>query len=229
MKKFLELFKVYEWIFVALAFILLIVLGIVYKANVFEIISVLLGLLACTINGKRKKYAFVFYVFYVTIYGIVSFINKQYGEFALNICINLPLYLFTLYKFYLKKNRNSGSTEFTINKISKTMIIVIVIFIPAVTGLYGFLLSLIEGSKLPYLNALATSVALIATFLATKQILEQWIFWILYSVVLTILWTLNYMETQSGGFLYIVLNAIYILVNIYYLIDWIKIKKVQNN
>ena len=97
-KKFINIFKYYEWIFVIASLITLITLGIVYKSGALELISVILGLLSATLNGKRKKYAFFFYTVYVILYGTVSFIEKQYGEGVLNLCINLPIYLFTLYR-----------------------------------------------------------------------------------------------------------------------------------
>ena len=231
LKKLFNVFRIYEWIFVIISFLLLIILGIVFKANALEIISVLLGLLSATLNGKRKKYAFFFYSVFVILYGTMAFINKQYGEGILNLCINLPLYLYTLYKFYLKDRKNDNKEEknkgFKISGINKYLVIGIIIFIPLVTGLYGYILS-IFSSKLPYLNALATAFAIVAVVLASKTSIYQWIFWILYSVVLTIIWSLNYFIDNSGGLLYLVLNLVYIIVNIYCFVQWIFIKKKQN-
>lgn len=238
MKRLLKIFNLYELIFITISLLLLIGLGIYNLIfnfsvlNIFELISVILGLLAATLNGKRKKYAFFFYSVYVTIYGIISFISKQYGEGVLNIAINLPMYLYTIYNYYIKdkrsdKNIESSQKDFKINKINKYMIIGIILFIPIITGLYGFILSLLK-SNYPYLNALATSLALVSVFLATKGILEQWYFWIFYSIILIVIWVLNYINSGSSGLLYIALNIIYVIVNTYFLIKWYIIYKKQN-
>ncbi len=238
MKRLLKIFNLYELIFITISLLLLIGLGIYNLIfnfsvlNIFELISVILGLLAATLNGKRKKYAFFFYSVYVTIYGIISFISKQYGEGVLNIAINLPMYLYTIYNYYIKdkksdKNIESSQKDFKINKINKYMIIGIILFIPIITGLYGFILSLLK-SNYPYLNALATSLALVSVFLATKGILEQWYFWIFYSIILIVIWILNYINSGSSGLLYIALNIIYVIVNTYFLIKWYIIYKKQN-
>ena len=238
MKRLLKIFNLYELIFITISLLLLIGLGIYNLIfnfsvlNIFELISVILGLLAATLNGKRKKYAFFFYSVYVTIYGIISFISKQYGEGVLNIAINLPMYLYTIYNYYIKdkrsdKNIESSQKDFKINKINKYMIIGIILFIPIITGLYGFILSLLK-SNYPYLNALATSLALVSVFLATKGILEQWYFWIFYSIILIVIWVLNYINSGSSGLLYIALNIIYVIVNTYFLIKWHIIYKKQN-
>ena len=238
MKRLLKIFNLYELIFITISLLLLIGLGIYNLIfnfsvlNIFELISVILGLLAATLNGKRKKYAFFFYSVYVTIYGIISFISKQYGEGVLNIAINLPMYLYTIYNYYIKdkrsdKNIESSQKDFKINKINKYMIIGIILFIPIITGLYGFILSLLK-SNYPYLNALATSLALVSVFLATKGILEQWYFWIFYSIILIVIWVLNYINSGSSGLLYIALNIVYVIVNTYFLIKWYIIYKKQN-
>lgn len=227
-KKFINIFKYYEWIFVIASLITLITLGIVYKSGALELISVILGLLSATLNGKRKKYAFFFYTVYVILYGAVSFIEKQYGEGVLNLCINLPIYLFTLYKFYIRDRKKENTGEFNITSIKKIEIILIIIFVPLVCGLYGYILSLFN-SKLPYLNALATAFAVVACYLASKTSLYQWIFWNLYSVVLTVIWAINFTSNGSNGLLYLALNIIYFIINIYCLIIWINIKKEKNN
>ena len=73
MKKILKIFAWYEWIFVICSLITLLGLGIYNSIENFkysiilELTSVILGLLSCVLNGKRKKYAFFFYSAYVIL------------------------------------------------------------------------------------------------------------------------------------------------------------------
>lgn len=227
MKNFLKMYKWYELVFMLVSFIALITLGIIFRGDniyllVFELISTICGLVAAMTNFKRKKYAFIFYSVYVTIYGIISFFNKQYGEGVINLAFNLPLYLYTLYKLYFKIKDNNS--EFQINSLNLKGWIIIIVFIPVVTVGYGFLLKYLNSS-LPFENALATSLALIAAFLASKAIKEQWLFFLFYSIVLTYIWTSNYINGGTSGFTYLVLNIIYIIFNLYGFILWYKLAK----
>lgn len=226
MKSVLKIFKVYEWIFLFIAYATIITFSVLYKSEVLEIISVLVGMMAVMLNMGRKKYCFFFYATYATIYGISSFINKQYGEAILSVLYNLPVYLYTLFNFYIRKKSDTKDSEFKINHISKFEIILIVIFIPVITAGYGFLLKYI-GSNQPFFNALASSLAIVSCYLASKTIREQWIFWILYSVVLVYIWCENYLSTGQAGLLYLILNAFYIIVNIYGYVTWIIYEKNQ--
>ena len=112
----LPIFSLLEWVMILCCLITFITLGVIYKSSIFEIVSVIFGLFAVTLNMKRKKYAFAVYSLYVLIYGIVSIVQKQYGEGILNLVYNLPVYLYTLYKYYFSKNKNDTS-DFKISKL----------------------------------------------------------------------------------------------------------------
>ena len=82
------------------------------------------------------------------------------------------------------------------------------------------------NSNYPYVNALATSFALVAVFLTSLGVTWQWLFWTFYSSTNAVLWSLNFVNSNQG-LLYIVLSCIYVTINTYSLITWIKEKKIQ--
>lgn len=219
MKKVINIIS-FEWLIYILSILLIFVLACIYKSGIFELISTLLGLVAVSLNSKKKTQCFFFYVFYVLIYGIVSIINKQYGEGILNLCYNLPLYLITLYHLYIKRSEKKVDN---IVNLSRNQWLYIVFFIPLVTLVYGYVLLLIKSNN-PFFNALATAFSLVAAFLASKFVKQQWLFWICYSLVLTYIWLVNFLESQTGV-LYLVLNIIYIILNINGYITWNKLEK----
>lgn len=214
-----KVLKLWEWIFLFVAYTTMITFGIIYKNHVFMILSTLLGLLAAMLNMEAKKYCFFFYAVYVAIYGIFSFLGKQYGEGVLNLCYNLPLYLYTIYRLYYLEKKRGNEKEFKIKKLNKKQWLIIVILIPLITLVYGFILKYVK-SALPFINALASVFAIIASFLASKTTKEQWIFWILYSAVLVYLWFYQFQQTGSNGLVYLILNMFYIVINTYGLIFW---------
>ncbi len=232
MKKF-TLENIIEDAFILISLILLITLGIIYTTSFsilsfFEIVSVVFGLIAAFCNFRQKRYAFIFYVIYTIIYGISCIFNKQYGEAILNLGFNLILYLFTIYKLYFKTKVNADN-KFDIYSLNIKYIWIIILFIPSVTLGFGYLLKYL-GSSLPFLNALGTSLALIASLFASKRIKEQWLFFLLYSIVLVIIWTYNFTNNGSSGFTYLVLNTIYMILNLYGYIIWINLyNKSKNN
>lgn len=230
-KRFLKILNIYEWIFFIVSLILLIVLGITDYKTPYDLLSlgsVIFGVIACVFNGKRQKWTFFFYSIYVVCYGVYSFLQKNYGEAILNVCINLPMYLYTLYKYYIRdrKKKESSNTDFKIQSVSWKYYLVIGIFIPLCTVGYGFLLKYLESSY-PFINALATAFTLVAVFLTTKGVLHQWIFWNLLTITLLTLWSLTYVNNNNGLSI-IVLNCIYLIINTYCYINWILLKRKQD-
>lgn len=223
--KHLSIADIFEIIFYLLCVGVIITLAIIYKSNIFELISTILGLIAVALNTKKETKCFFVYIFYVSIYGIISLINKQYGEGILNLCYNLPLYLITIYNLFIKKEKSKNKDE-NIKNINKKGWIIILILVPIVTVVYGLILSLLKSND-PYFNSLATSLSIIAVFLASRLYKQQWLFWILYSAVLTYIWFNNFAQNSQTGILYLALNIIYIILNIKGYISWHKLELQQ--
>lgn len=213
-KEFLNL-KIYEWIYLIFWMIFISILSFINNSSIYALISCLFGIVAVIFNMKGNRFAFIFYSLYALSYGVIAFINHNYGEGILNLFYNFPLYIFTIYKLFISKKEREINDK--INTLSKKGLIIILIIIPFVTFVYGFILSNIENSNLPYVNALATGFAMISSFLTSRRIKEQWYFWILYSFTLIFIW-LN----SHGERIYLYLNSFYLISNSIGLYTWLK-------
>ena len=171
MRKEILNLKIYEWIYLIFWVIFISILSFINNSSIYALISCLFGIVAVIFNMKGNRFAFIFYSLYALSYGIIAFINHNYGEGI--------LYIFTIYKLFISKKEREINDK--INTLSKKELIIILIIIPFVTFVYGFILSNIENSNLPYVNALATGFAMISSFLTSRRIKEQWYFWILYN------------------------------------------------
>lgn len=224
MKNFIKSFKWYELTFIIVSFVSLIILNIIFNKDqiinlIFHTITTLLGILGASLNLKKVRWAFIIYSIYALLYGINALYVKNYGEGVLNLVFNLPLYIYTTVKL-LKKN-NTNNTTFKINTLPIKYLIIIICIIPIIAVGYGFLLKYLK-SNFPFINALATAFALSCAFMASKAYKEQWIFWLLYSAILTVLWGLTYSSSSTSSILYLVLNSLYLIINLYGLITWYK-------
>lgn len=223
MKKRILTKSLIELIFVVISVLTLCIVGIIFSNGdlyliLIELAISLLGISACFLNVKKIKYAFIIYAIYSINYGISAFTKLQYGEGILQACISFPLYLYTIYKLFLK---NKNDTTFKIESIKKSEIIISIFFVIVFTIGYGFILKFMNSSY-PFLNSLGSAFTLCGTYGANKRYKEQWIYWIFYSITLSILWTLNFINSSTGGIFYLIMNIIYFIVNIYALITRIQ-------
>lgn len=223
MKKILSYLKWYEYLFLLSSITIVIIMSIIFKISPLETISTCFGLFASFLNSKSNKNCFFFYVIYVALYGIVAFNAKQYGEGIINLFYNVPLYLFTLYKLFLCK-KIKITKEFIFKRRYYIYSILVLILI---TIIYGLILDNLFHSSLPYLNALATGFAILSSFFASKRVIEQWGYWICYSIVLLIIWFINF-NNSNAGITYLFLNFFFIAIDIYGIITWSKERKFKN-
>jgi len=87
--------KIYEWFYIFFWCTLISIVTFINGSTIYAIISCLFGVIAASLNIFNKRTAFIFYVLYALSYGIISFLNNNYGEALLNIFYNTPLYIFT--------------------------------------------------------------------------------------------------------------------------------------
>ncbi len=213
MKKEILSLKVYEWLYLIFWCIFISILSFLNSSSIYALFSSLFGIIAVVLNIKNNRYAFIFYALYAISYGIIAFINNNYGEAILNILYNMPLYLYTIYKLFIKTNNSDKENK--IKSLTIRGFIIIAMVIPLVTVIYGLILSNVKNSNLPFINALATGFAITSSFLASNRYKEQWYFWIGYSIVLIYIWS-----HSSGERVYLYLNAFYIISNLIGLYLW---------
>ena len=84
----------------------------------------------------------------------------------------------------------------------------------------SYLLGLIPGERLTYLDSFTNVISLIAGILLMLRYNESWILYLINNVLDLILWIINY---SSGGFdslMVLLMSIMYLLINIYALFKW---------
>lgn len=70
------------------------------------------------------------------------------------------------------------------------------------------------GGALPYVDAFTTSFSIIATYMVTQKIIENWIYWIVIDTVSI------FMNWDRGLYLFALLFVIYCVVAIFGYVEW---------
>ena len=81
---------------------------------------------------------------------------------------------------------------------------------------FGTLLSHYTNNSLPYLDAGVTVLSFLATWMATRKYIENWLIWLVADPLAMVLYAMK------GGWLYPVLFGVYTIMAIYGYIQWKK-------
>jgi nicotinamide mononucleotide transporter len=154
----------------------------------------------------------------IVVSAYLYFNTHLFGDFALQF-----YFLFTAFYgwwFWLKKKKDNDKPIATLNKKQWWLVVFSVVFL---TMVLGFLLDRYTPSNVAYEDGFCTAVSLVAQFMLTRKILENWILWIVVDICYIPL-LLN-----KGLNLYAVLYAILVVIAIKGYIDWRKTYREQAN
>jgi|SRR5574344_245905 nicotinamide mononucleotide transporter len=151
------------------------------------------GVLCVVLVAKRSMANYLFGLINVTLYAIISYKSKIYGDAVLNAFYYLPMQFIGWFGWikHTEKSGENSKEESSLVKSRKMTVrqrsyLFIGCFILVVVT--GFILDRWTGDPQPYKDATTTVLAIIAQYLMVKMFLEQWILWIIVNVVSTIMW-----------------------------------------
>lgn len=147
--------------------------------SVVELIAVVLGLLYLILISFSQRIAWIFGIVSSAIYVYLSLHGNLYLQAGLQfIYVVLGIY------GYINWGK-SEETKLKIWNLKHHFLVGIPTLVLAI--LLGFVFTK-TNQKLPYLDAFITAFAILATYLTTKSILENWLYWIVLNLLSMYLW-----------------------------------------
>ncbi len=148
--------------------------------SILELVAVLFGILYLIFITFHRRIGWIFGCLSSTIFIYLCIQQGLYIQGSLQVA-----YVILGVVGY---NNWNNQSELTISRISLKYHLII-IFIGLIAGLsIGKFMSM-TNQQLPYLDATISVFSILATYLATKSILENWIYWIVVNAVSIILFS----------------------------------------
>jgi nicotinamide mononucleotide transporter len=162
----------------------------------FELFAVLFGIISVYLSVRQNIWSWPTAIVNVTLYIIVFYQARLYADMGLQV-----IYIvISLYGWYAWLYGGANRTELPVSRASRRAATVLPVIGLASTALLGTVLHRTTDAALPYLDSTTTSTSLIAQWMMTRKILENWLVWIAVDVV------------YIGMFLY---KALYLTAGLY--------------
>ena len=113
---------------------------------------------------------------------------------------------------------NASNPSFIVNTWSKYQHMIALSIILALSLLSGFLLERYTDAALPFLDALVSWGAVVATYMVAKKLLENWIYWFVIDA------TSIFLFIERGLWLSAVLFATYLVIIFFGYQSWNKVR-----
>ena len=174
-----------------------------------ESVAVFFSILYVILASKESIWCWGAAAISVSLYIYICFFAQLYAETGLQI-----FYLFmALYGYYNwnNKNRNLQISEWNISTH------LLIVFIGGLlTFLIGFYLTSYTNAKMPIVDAFTTVFSVFATYMVTKKILGNWLYWIVIDLVSSYLYLVRNLEMTA------LLFMVYTIIAILGYLSWIK-------
>jgi nicotinamide mononucleotide transporter len=144
-----------------------------------EIVAAIFGVVSVFLSVRQNIWSWPTAIVNVGLYIIVFYESKLYADTGLQV-VYVVLNAYGWYHWlYGGKNR----TELPVTRTSPRLWLLLVSIGAAGAAVIGTLLSRNTDAALPYIDAGTTSTSLVAQWMMTRKLLENWIIWVAVDVV----------------------------------------------
>ena len=165
--------------------------------NPIEIVAAVFGVVSVFLSVKQNIWSWPTAIVNVGLYIFVFFESKLYGDTGLQV-VYVILNAYGWYHWlYGGKNR----TELPVSRTSARLGVFLIALGAAGTALLGTILARKTDAALPYIDSLTTSTSLIAQWMMTRKLLENWIIWVAVDVIYIGMYIFKHLYPTAGLYL----------------------------
>lgn len=218
-KKLFNKFSLYNYIYLACAYVIIIV-GLILSddKNYFSFTTSLIGVTAFLFSAKGLVVAPMLSSIYYVMYGLLSLTQKYYGEAIVNGLISLPIAIFSIITWLRNKNKKEN-VDVQVNQLKKKeylcmMPALIVIFVGAF-----FMLKALNANQV-VINTISIVCCIAAGYLMMRRSPFYALAYICADIAVITLWSITIF---NGGLSYLptLLSVCCFFVNdVYGLVNW---------
>jgi nicotinamide mononucleotide transporter len=187
-----------------------------FATSIWEWLGVLTGVLYVVFISYKKIIAWLFALISSTIYVYLCFKSKLFIETGLQF-----FYVIMAIYGWFKWNSDQTDNHGIIIQWKPKFHLINILISGLLVGLLGYIFDSYTNQANPYTDAFSTVFSLAATFMVTKKVLENWIYWIVIDAVCI------YLFASRGLFLTSILFFFYTIIAVFGFVQWRREFKLQ--
>ncbi len=177
-----------------------------------EIFGVVTGILYVILEVKQNRFLWPLGIITSAAYIYIFFTGKFYADMGLQVYY----VLISIYGWYYwsRGGEKSGKGELPVVRINRQQLILLFLTFAFSWALIYFVLDRYTDSSVPLGDSFTTALAIVATWMLTRKIIEQWFLWIIANVVSIALYI------YKGLYPTVILYAVYAGMAVYGYLEW---------
>ena len=185
---------------------------IAHGSSCLEAVAVLFGIVSVFLSVRQNIWSWPTAIVNVSLFFALFFQSGLYSDMGLQVIY----FVLSVYGWYEWLYGGKGHTALTVSRTSGRTWGVLGAIAVTVWMVLGQITSRLPGASLPYVDAATTTTSLVAQWMMTRKLLENWALWAIIDVVYVS------MFIYKGLYLTAVNYAVYFVLAVMGLIAWRK-------
>jgi nicotinamide mononucleotide transporter len=163
-------------------------------ANRWEVLAVVFGIVSVYLSTREHIWSWPTALVNVALYFVVFYETKLYADMGLQV-VYFGLSLYGWYEWlYGGENR----TELHVSRTSFRLGVRLLLIGIATAAVLGTILARFTDAALPYVDSATTSTSLVAQWMMTRKIVENWAVWMAVDVVYVGMFIFKHLYLTAG-------------------------------
>jgi nicotinamide mononucleotide transporter len=147
--------------------------------NRWEILAVVFGIISVYLSTRENIWSWPTALINVGLYFVVFYEAKLYADMGLQVVY----FALSLYGWYEWLYGGENRTELHVSQTSRALGVRLIVIGVVCAATLGTALARFTDAALPYLDSATTSTSLVAQWMMTRKILENWAVWMVVDVI----------------------------------------------
>ena len=144
--------------------------------SLIEVLAVIFSIIYVILAAKENIWCWTAAAISVLLYIYICYTAKLFPETALQVFY----FIMAMYGYY---NWNKYDASLRIKEWSAKKHLFIIFLGALLTFLMGFYFTTYTSAKMPIVDSVTTVFSVLATYMVTKKVLENWLYWIVIDIV----------------------------------------------
>ena len=175
-----------------------------------ELFAALIGAISVWLSVRQNIWSWPTAIINVVLYAIVFYEAKLYADMGLQVIYAI----LSIYGWYEWLYGGEGRTELHVSRTGARLGALLALIAAAGSAVLGVFLHRATDAALPFMDSFLSSTSLVAQWMMTKKLLENWLVWIGVDVLYV------GMFIFKGLFLTTGLYAVFLALAVKGYIDW---------
>ena len=179
-------------------------------ANRWEVLAVVFGIVSVYLSTRENIWSWPTALINVALYFVVFLEAKLYADMGPQVVY----FALSLYGWYEWLYGGENRTKLHVSRVTRALGLKLLLIGLASAALLGTILARLTDASLPYLDSATTSTSLVAQWMMTRKILENWAVWVVVDVVYVGMFIFKKLYLTAG------LYAVFLVLAVMGFIQW---------